>query len=87
MVADVHRTLLIGGIFMYPADKKSPNGKLRLLYEVNPMSYIMEMAGGKSVVGLNKRALEHVPTNIHERVPIYCGSADDVDEVLSFMKQ
>jgi fructose-1,6-bisphosphatase I len=86
MVADIHRTLLIGGIFMYPADKKSPNGKLRLLYEVNPMSYIMERAGGKSVIGLNKRALEHVPKQIHERVPIYCGSSDDVDEVLSFMK-
>ncbi|KAK4564174.1 hypothetical protein RGQ29_006312 [Quercus rubra] len=80
MVADVHRTLLYGGIFMYPADKKSPNGKLRLLYEVFPMSYLMEQAGGQAFTG-KQRALELVPNNIHERSPVFLGSYDDVEEI------
>ncbi|KAM4098163.1 hypothetical protein ACJW30_07G056100 [Castanea mollissima] len=80
MVADVHRTLLYGGIFMYPADKKSPNGKLRLLYEVIPMSYLMEQAGGQAFTG-KQRALELVPNKIHERSPVFLGSYDDVEEI------
>lgn len=80
MVADVHRTLLYGGIFMYPADKKSPNGKLRYLYEVSPLSFIMEQAGGASVVGA-KRALDVVPEHIHMRVPCFMGSSDDVNVI------
>jgi len=80
MVADVHRTLLYGGIFLYPADKKSPNGKLRVLYEVFPMSFIVEQAGGQSFTG-KQRALEIVPKKIHDRSPIFLGSFDDVEEV------
>ncbi|KQK10761.1 fructose-1,6-bisphosphatase, cytosolic [Brachypodium distachyon] len=80
MVADVHRTLLYGGIFLYPADKKSPNGKLRVMYEVFPMSFLMEQAGGQSFTG-KERALDLIPTKIHERSPIFLGSSDDVEEI------
>ncbi|XP_042464527.1 fructose-1,6-bisphosphatase, cytosolic isoform X1 [Zingiber officinale] len=80
MVADVHRTLLYGGIFLYPSDKKSPDGKLRVLYEVFPMSFLMEQAGGQSFTG-KQRALDLVPTKIHERSPIFLGSYDDVEEI------
>ncbi|KAK4726351.1 hypothetical protein R3W88_031268 [Solanum pinnatisectum] len=80
MVADVHRTLLYGGIFLYPADKKSPNGKLRVLYEVFPMSFLMEQAGGQAFTG-KERALDLVPTKIHERAPIFLGSYNDVEEI------
>eukprot|EP00897_Mesotaenium_endlicherianum_P008824 jgi/Mesen1/7970/ME000422S07129 len=80
MVADVHRTLLYGGIFLYPADKKSPNGKLRVLYEVFPMSYLMEQAGGQAFTG-SERALELQPKKIHDRSPIFLGSTDDVEEI------
>eukprot|EP01018_Ginkgo_biloba_P034195 Gb_27730 [translate_table: standard] len=80
MVADIHRTLLYGGIFMYPADKKSPNGKLRVLYEVFPMSFLMEQAGGQAFTGM-ERALDITPTNIHQRSPIFLGSFDDIEEI------
>lgn len=81
MVADVHRTLLYGGIFMYPATAAAPGGKLRLLYECNPMSFLIEQAGGKSTTG-RTRVMELVPKKIHERAPIFLGCARDVDEVL-----
>ncbi|XP_047162717.1 fructose-1,6-bisphosphatase, cytosolic [Vigna umbellata] len=80
MVADVHRTFLYGGIFLYPADKKSPNGKLRVLYEVFPMSFLMEQAGGQAFTG-KQRALDLVPTKLHERSPIFLGSYEDVEEI------
>ncbi|KAK3426210.1 fructose-1,6-bisphosphatase, cytosolic isoform X2 [Eucalyptus grandis] len=80
MVADVHRTLLYGGVFLYPADKKSPSGKLRVLYEVFPMSFLMEQAGGQAFTG-KQRALDLIPTKIHERSPIFLGSYDDVEEI------
>lgn len=80
MVADVHRTLLYGGIFMYPADKKSPNGKLRVLYEVFPMSYLMEQAGGQAFTG-KQRALDLVPKKIHDRSPIFLGSYDEIKHI------
>ena len=80
MVADVHRTLLYGGIFMYPTDKKSPEGKLRLIYECNPLSYIIESAGGKSITGKG-RVLAVQPKTIHQRSGIIMGSPDDVDEI------
>ncbi|KAL2324627.1 hypothetical protein Fmac_023685 [Flemingia macrophylla] len=80
MVADVHRTLLYGGIFLYPADKKSPNGKLRVLYEVFPMSFLMEQAGGQAFTG-KQRALDLVPKKLHERSPIFLGSYEDVEEI------
>uniref|UniRef100_A0A0D6R771 Fructose-1,6-bisphosphatase, cytosolic n=1 Tax=Araucaria cunninghamii TaxID=56994 RepID=A0A0D6R771_ARACU len=82
MVADVHRTLLYGGIFMYPADKKSPSGKLRTLYEVFPMSFIMEQAGGQAFTG-KERALDIIPTKVHQRSPVFLGSFDDIEEIKS----
>lgn len=86
MVADVHRTLLYGGIFMYPTDKKSPNGKLRVLYECFPMSFIIERAGGKSFTG-KERVLSLKPTSIHQRCGIIIGSSDDVTEVEELYKK
>lgn len=80
MVADIHRTLLYGGIFMYPADIKNPNGKLRLLYEVFPMSYLMEQAGGQAFTG-KERALDLVPKDIHERSPVFLGSHDEIEQM------
>jgi len=86
MVGDVHRTLLYGGIFMYPGDIKSPNGKLRLLYECNPMAMLVEQAGGKATTG-TQRILDIVPTALHQRVPIFLGSPDDVTEVEELYKK
>merc|ERR1712137_335002 len=86
MVADVHRTLLYGGIFMYPADKKSPQGKLRYLYEVAPLSFVIEQAGGGSVSGVT-RCLDIVPDKIHMRVPCFMGSKDDVAELKRFYEE
>jgi len=81
MVGDVHRTLLYGGVFGYPGDKKNLNGKLRLLYEGAPMSFIMEQAGGLSTTG-TKRVMEIVPEIVHQRVPIIMGSKNDIQEVI-----
>ncbi|ELT96432.1 hypothetical protein CAPTEDRAFT_21125 [Capitella teleta] len=86
MVADVHRTLMYGGIFAYPATKESPKGKLRLLYECNPMAYIMEQAGGLATTG-TMPVLDVVPEAIHQRVPIFMGSREDVEEVIDFFKK
>ncbi|KAJ9575999.1 hypothetical protein L9F63_007099 [Diploptera punctata] len=86
MVADVHRTLKYGGIFMYPATSQSPSGKLRLLYECFPMAYIMAQAGGAASNG-NIPILDIVPSNIHQRSPIFLGSLDDVDDVLKIIKK
>ncbi|KNE71272.1 hypothetical protein AMAG_15515 [Allomyces macrogynus ATCC 38327] len=80
MVADVHRTILYGGIFAYPADKKSKSGKLRVLYECFPMAFIVENAGGRATTG-TKRILDLEPTKLHERSGIFLGSADDVAEL------
>lgn len=77
MVADVHRTLLHGGIFAYPADKKSKSGKLRLLYECFPMAFVMEHAGGYASSGQGP-ILDLQPKTIHERSPIILGSREDV---------
>jgi len=77
MVADIHRTLLYGGVFCYPGDKKSPKGKLRLLYECNPVAYLIEQAGGRATNG-HQRILDLKPTKLHERSPIFCGSHDDI---------
>jgi len=83
MVGDIHRTLLYGGIFAYPADKKNQDGKLRLLYEGAPMSFIMEQAGGKAITG-HSRVLDIPPVGVHQRVPVILGSADDVEECKKF---
>jgi fructose-1,6-bisphosphatase I len=81
MVADVHRILLKGGVFMYPPTAKSPQGKLRLMYEANPMAMLIEQAGGKALATREQRILDVTPLNIHQRVPVILGSADEVDHV------
>ncbi|PWN24548.1 putative FBP1-fructose-1,6-bisphosphatase [Jaminaea rosea] len=83
MVADVHRTLLYGGIFGYPDDKKSKKGKLRLLYEAFPMAFLTEQAGGVATTGKG-RILDVQPESIHERCPVFLGSKDDVNDLLKF---
>ncbi|KAM0464037.1 hypothetical protein ACHAO4_000763 [Trichoderma viride] len=86
MVADAYRTLLYGGIFAYPADKKSPKGKLRILYECAPMALVFENAGGQAVDSNMKRMLEVVPEHIHDRSGIFMGSYDEIEKVKSFYK-
>ena len=82
MVADVHRTLLKGGVFMYPPTKKNPEGKLRLMYEANPIAMIMEQAGGAAITGTAVgRILDVQPTGIHQRTSVVLGSADEVAAV------
>lgn len=85
MVADVHRILLKGGVFMYPPTQKAPNGKLRLMYEANPMAMLVEQAGGKALSMPGQRILEVIPTAIHQRVPVVLGSPDEVDHVISHL--
>lgn len=80
MVGDVHRTLLYGGIFGYPADRKNLNGKLRLLYEAAPMAFLLEQAGGLALTGKN-RIMDIPPIGVHQRVPCILGSRDDVLEM------
>ncbi|RLN70181.1 hypothetical protein BBJ28_00000268 [Nothophytophthora sp. Chile5] len=86
MVSDVHRTILYGGIYLYPGSDKSKDGKLRLLYEGNPMSFIMEQAGGMSTTG-TERVLDLVPTDIHQRSPIFLGCKRDVQRVIDLYKE
>ncbi len=81
MVGDVHRTLLYGGVFGYPGDTKNVNGKLRLLYEGAPMSFIMEQAGGLSTTG-RRRVMEIQPEVVHQRVPVIMGSKNDIQEII-----
>jgi fructose-1,6-bisphosphatase I len=83
-VADFHRNLINGGVFLYPATKSVPNGKLRLLYECNPMSFIAEQAGGKAING-HQRILEIEPTELHQRSPIVLGSKEMVEKVEDFI--
>lgn len=85
LVADVHRNMLKGGIYMYPGIKKNPSGKLRLLYECNPFAYIVEQAGGKASDGIN-RIMEIDPTDLHQRVPFFCGSKNMVEKAEEFIK-
>jgi len=86
MVADIHRNLLYGGIFMYPADSRNPNGKLRLMYECNPMAFIIEQAGGRATNG-KKRIMEIEPDKLHQRTPVFIGSEEDVKTVEKFMAE
>ena len=85
MVADVHRILTRGGIFMYPADKRDPDkpGKLRLMYEANPMAMLIEQAGGAATDG-RQRILDIQPTQLHQRVPVFLGSKEEVDIVTQY---
>jgi fructose-1,6-bisphosphatase I len=84
MVCDIHRTLVYGGIFMYPADQKNPRGKLRLLYEANPMAFIVEQAGGYASTG-RERILDTIPRSLHDRTPLIIGSTEDVKQYESFV--
>ena len=88
MVADVHRILMRGGIFMYPWDKREPNkpGKLRLMYEANPMSWLVEQAGGAATNG-QQRILEVQPTQLHERVSVILGSKNEVELVTQYHQE
>jgi len=85
LVADFHRNLLKGGIYMYPATAKSPKGKLRLLYEANALSFIAEQAGGMATDG-HGRILDIQPSSLHQRTPLYIGSKKMVEEVGEFFK-
>jgi fructose-1,6-bisphosphatase I len=88
MVADVHRILTRGGIFMYPADARDPGkpGKLRLMYEANPMAFIVEQAGGAATDG-RQRILDIQPEKLHQRVPVFLGSKNEVERVTSYHKE
>jgi fructose-1,6-bisphosphatase I len=85
MVAEVHRILVRGGIFMYPLDSKlkGQGGKLRMLYEANPMSFIVEQAGGASSTG-RERIMEIQPTTLHQRIPVILGSKNEVERVVAY---
>jgi len=85
LVADFHRTLLRGGVFLYPPTQKAPKGKLRLLYEANPLAMIAEQAGGAATDG-RQRILDKIPTSLHERTTLIIGSKDEVERVLSFWR-
>lgn len=80
LAADFHRTLLYGGIYMYPGEKRKPDGKLRLMCECSPLAFLAEQAGGKAIDGVG-RILERVPERLHARSPLFIGSAADVDAV------
>ena len=83
-VADIHRNLITGGIYIYPTTTKSPNGKLRLLYECNPLAFLLEQAGGKASTG-GKRIMELPITELHQRTPLFLGSSEMVDVAQDFM--
>jgi fructose-1,6-bisphosphatase I len=85
LVSDFHRNMIKGGIYIYPTSSKAPKGKLRLLYECNPMAFIAEQAGGKASDGLN-RIMEIKPTELHQRVPFFCGSKNMVEKAEEFMR-
>jgi fructose-1,6-bisphosphatase I len=85
MVADVHRILTRGGVFLYPADARTPDraGKLRLMYEANPMAMLVEQAGGSATNG-NIRILDILPETLHQRVAVFMGSNEEVDRVTRY---
>ena len=86
LVSDFHRNMIKGGIYLYPTSSKAPNGKLRLLYECNPMAYLAEQAGGKVSDGF-QRIMEIKPTELHQRVPFFCGSKNMVEKAEEFMQK
>lgn len=85
-VADIHRNLITGGIFIYPATSSSPKGKLRLLYEGNPLAFIVEQAGGRATNGYS-RVLELQVNELHQRTPLFLGSSDMVEKAMELMQQ
>lgn len=86
LVADFHRTLLRGGIFLYPATAKSPGGKLRLMYEANPIAFLAEQAGGRATDG-SKRILDKIPTSLHERTPLFVGSDKEIERLERYLSE
>lgn len=86
MVADIHRTLIMGGIFIYPSSNRYPEGKLRLMYECNPLGFIIEQAGGMATDG-EGRIMEIQPESLHQRTPIFVGSKENVETVKRFLKE
>ena len=86
LVSDFHRNMIKGGIYMYPKGSRNPDGKLRLLYECNPMAFLAEQAGGKSSDGFT-RTLNVQPTSLHQRVPFVCGSIKMVEKAEEFMRE
>ncbi len=86
MVADIHRNLITGGIFIYPGTADAPKGKLRVLYECNPMAFVVEQAGGRATDGA-RRILDIEPTELHERTPIFIGSEDMVLKAEEFLQK
>jgi fructose-1,6-bisphosphatase I len=85
LVADFHRNLLGGGVFCYPGNRKNPNGKLRLLYEANPLAFVVEQAGGLACDGTT-RILDVNPTELHQRTPLFIGSKDEVEAATAMLK-
>jgi fructose-1,6-bisphosphatase I len=85
LVADVHRILLDGGIYLYPGELGRPEGKLRLLYEANPLAWVVEQAGGRASTGTG-RILDVEPKQLHQRVPLIIGSANDVRDAEEFIQ-
>ena len=86
LVADFHRNLLYGGIYLYPGDLRNPDGKLRVLYEAAPLAFIAEEAGGAASDG-HRRILDIVPTALHQRTPLFLGSAENVRECEQFIQE
>jgi fructose-1,6-bisphosphatase I len=86
LISDFHRNLIKGGIYLYPSTKNHPNGKLRLLYECNPIAFLTEQAGGKATNG-QKRILDINPKQLHQRVPFYCGNAEMINRLVGFLAQ
>jgi fructose-1,6-bisphosphatase I len=86
LVSDFHRNMIKGGIYIYPTSSKAPNGKLRLLYECNPMAFLAEQSGGRASDGYN-RIMEIQPSELHQRVPFFCGSLKMVEKAEEFMKK
>jgi len=86
MVADVHRVLVEGGVYAYPGTESAPSGKIRLLYEANPMSMLVEQAGGLSTTG-TARILDLRPSSVHQRVPIFIGSKKDIQDLQELLKE
>lgn len=87
LVSDFHRNLIKGGIYMYPSTSSHPNGKLRLLYECNPMAFLIEQAGGKAIAGPGRRILDIQPTELHQRCPLFVGSPQMVDKLEGFIRE
>ncbi len=85
MVADVHRILMRGGVYLYPRDTRMP-GRLRLLYEANPMAMLVEQAGGVASTG-RLRLLEMPPTGLHQRIPVILGSRDEVERIVRYHRE